>query len=78
MYRANEATDVQHDFCCVGDNRKERDMPTTATAPRPNTVGMREAARFFTDDFLAVALFSALGLLVSLVAAFSGEQGVWL
>ncbi len=40
--------------------------------------GMRAAPRFFTEEFLAVALFSAIGLLVSLIAVFLGEQGVWL
>ena len=40
--------------------------------------GMREAPRFFTEEFLAVALFSAIGLLVSLIAVFFGEPGVWL
>jgi hypothetical protein len=39
--------------------------------------GIRKAARFFTDEFLAVALFSGIGLLVSLVAVVFGEQGVW-
>jgi|HubBroStandDraft_5_1064220.scaffolds.fasta_scaffold159245_3 hypothetical protein len=28
-------------------------------------------------EFLAIALFSGIGLLVSLVAVFFGEQGVW-
>jgi hypothetical protein len=40
--------------------------------------GLREAPRLFTEEFLAVALFSAIGLLVSLIAVFFGEQGVWL
>ena len=39
--------------------------------------GMHHAARFFTEEFLAVALFSGIGLLVSLSAVFFGEQGVW-
>jgi len=55
-------------------------MLTTATAIYRDTNATRtkQAARFFTDDFLAVALFCAIGLLVSLIAAFSGVQGVWL
>lgn len=40
--------------------------------------GMRRAPRVFAEEFLAVALFSAIGLLVSLVAVFFGEQGIWL
>ena len=50
----------------------------TAISTRANAVWKQEAAKFFTDEFLAVALFSAIGLLVSLVAVFSGEPGVWL
>ena len=55
-------------------------MLKTATVffPDASAAWMQEAARFFTDEFLAVALFSGIGLLVSLVAVFSGEQGVWL
>jgi hypothetical protein len=40
--------------------------------------GIQGAARFLTEEFLAVALFSGIGLLVSLIAVFFGEQGVWL
>lgn len=57
-------------------------MLTTSTAisPGANTARTQEAeaARFFTDEFIAVALFSGIGLLVSLVAIFFGERGVWL
>jgi hypothetical protein len=55
-------------------------MMTTATGifSRAKAAGAQKAARFFTDEFLAVALFSAIGLLVALVVAFSGEPGVWL
>ena len=55
-------------------------MLTTATAisARASAARMQDTARFFTDEFLAVALFSGIGLLVALVVAFSGEQGVWL
>jgi len=55
-------------------------MLTTATAISRVAKAARthKAARFLTDEFIAVALFSAIGLLVSLIAVFSGEQGVWL
>jgi hypothetical protein len=64
----------------LGDNCEESDMLKTATVffPDASAAWMQEAARFFTDEFLAVALFSGIGLLVSLIAVFSGEQGVWL
>ena len=65
-------------FLPLGDSCKESYMLKTATTPDANVAGMQEAARFFTDEFLAVALFSGIGLLVALVAAFFGEQGVWL
>jgi hypothetical protein len=54
-------------------------MLTTATAISPgvNAAQMQGAAKFFTDEFVAVALFRAMGLLVPLAAVFSGEQGVW-
>jgi hypothetical protein len=53
-------------------------MLTTALSPDATVARTRETPRFFTDEFLAVALFSAIGLLVSLVAVISGEQGVWI
>jgi hypothetical protein len=39
---------------------------------------MQQAGRFFSEEFHTVALFSGIGLLVSLVAVFFGEQGVWI
>jgi hypothetical protein len=62
----------------LGDSCKESYMLKTATAPDANAAGMRDAARIFTDEFVAVALFSGIGLLVALAAAFFGEQGVWI
>ena len=38
---------------------------------------MRERTKFFSNDFLAVALFGGGGLLISLIAAVCGEQGSW-
>ena len=66
-------------FLLLGDNCEESDMLKTATVffPDASAAWMHEAARFFTDEFLAVALFSGIGLLVSLSAVFFGEQGVW-
>jgi len=39
---------------------------------------LEEPAEFLSDDFLAVVLFSGIGLLVSLIAVGTGVQGVWL
>ena len=39
---------------------------------------LEEPARYLSDDFRAVALFSGLGLAVTLIAVCNGVQGVWL
>jgi hypothetical protein len=41
-------------------------------------VKLEEPAEFFGDDFRAVALFSGIGLLLTLIAVSKGMQGVWL
>jgi len=41
-------------------------------------VKLDEPAELFGEEFLAVAMFSAIGLLVTLVAVSFGVQGVWL
>jgi hypothetical protein len=40
-------------------------------------VRLEKPARRFSDDFLAVAMFSGIGLLLTLVAVNCGVQGVW-
>ena len=35
-------------------------------------------SKTFTDDFFAIAIFSGVGLLLSLVAIICGQQGLWL
>jgi hypothetical protein len=39
---------------------------------------LEKPAEFLSDEFRAVVLFCGIGLLVSLVAAYAGVQGVWL
>ena len=39
---------------------------------------LQEPAEFFSDDLRAVVLFCGIGLLVSLIAVYTGVQGVWL
>jgi hypothetical protein len=41
-------------------------------------VKLDEPAELLGEDFVAVAMFSAIGLLVTLVAVSFGVQGVWL
>jgi len=39
---------------------------------------MQEPDEIFSNDFFAVALFSGIGLVVSLIAVICSEQGSWL
>jgi hypothetical protein len=39
---------------------------------------LEEPLDFLSEDFRAVLLFSGIGLLVALIAAIAGVQGVWL
>jgi hypothetical protein len=41
-------------------------------------VKLDEPAELLGENFLAVAVFSGIGLLLTLVAAICGVQGVWL
>ena len=41
-------------------------------------VKLDEPAERLGEDFLAVAMFSGIGLVVTLLAASCGVQGVWL
>jgi hypothetical protein len=42
------------------------------------TAKLEEPAPLLSDEFRAVLLFSGIGLLVALIAAITGVQGVWL
>lgn len=59
-------------------------MPKAARIPSPISVpriytekSAVPAKRSDTTEFVAVALFSGIGLLVSLVVVILGVQGVW-
>lgn len=39
---------------------------------------MRNLTKYFSNDHSAVLLFSGMGLLVSLIAAFCNERGLWI
>ena len=58
------------------------DWPTSAVGRYSQTTTMenpyRNSLGFFSSDFIAVALFSGIGLAVSLIAIACGEQGSWL
>jgi hypothetical protein len=40
-------------------------------------IRLEKPASRFSDDFMAVALFSGIGLVLTLVAVSCGVQGVW-
>jgi len=48
-------------------------MPTTIPAVSRDA----NAAGIFNDDFFAVALFSGIGLLATLISIVCGVQGSW-
>jgi hypothetical protein len=54
-------------------------MPTdiAVTFRNSKTLDVKVPSNKFTDDFFAVAIFSGVGLLVSLVAIVCGQQGLW-
>ena len=51
-------------------------MPTIAriAAPIPSAISSKKSD---SSDFVAVALFSGIGLLTSLIAILAGVQGAW-
>lgn len=54
--------------------QSEDSMPTFIKM----VIKLEEPAWFLSDDFCAVALFSGIGLVVTLIAASCGVPGVWL
>jgi hypothetical protein len=64
----------------VADAQLEGIMPTTLPLriPATNALRMNEPSELFTGEFFAIALFSGIGLFISLIAAVCGEQGIWL
>jgi hypothetical protein len=38
---------------------------------------MRKLTKYLSNDLYAVLLFSGIGLLVSLIAVFCNERGLW-
>lgn len=54
-------------------------MPTTLPVVRRDVyaTNTQKPLGIFTDDFFAVALFSGIGLLATLIAIICGEQGSW-
>lgn len=59
---------------------QEKPMPCSSLRLRHMTceeLEMKEPMKFFSNDFLAVALFSGIGLVVSLIAVICNEQGSW-
>jgi hypothetical protein len=54
-------------------------MPTVIPSHFPRIEDCRvQVPSDYSEDFLAVASFSGIGLIIALIAVFCGEQGVWL
>ena len=53
--------------------RYEENMPTFIKM----AISLDKPAPRFSDDFIAVALFSGIGLVMTLVAVSCGVQGAW-
>jgi hypothetical protein len=64
----------------VADAQLKDIMPTTLPLwmPATNALRMNEPSELFTGEFFAIALFSGIGLIIGLIAAMCGEQGIWL
>ena len=53
-------------------------MPTTLPVRHDaNITDTQNPLGIFSDEFFAAALFSGIGLLVTLIAIICGEQGSW-
>jgi len=50
-------------------------MPKTAPIVTPASVS--SSAKSDSSEFVSIALFSGIGLLISLVAVIMGVQGAW-
>ena len=66
-------------FVPARGNYEEPEMPREipVAASGSDAVHARMTSKIFTDDFYAVALFSGIGLLITVVAIVSGVQGEW-
>jgi hypothetical protein len=53
--------------------RWESSMPTSIKM----IAGLEQPSEFASDGFRSAALFVWIGLMVALIAASTGEQGVW-
>jgi len=54
-------------------------MPTNILVISRNakTLDVQVPSKTLSDDFFAVAIFSGIGLLISLFAVICGQQGLW-
>jgi len=52
-------------------------MPTAIRSSAPISVSRTASGKFDYNQFVAVALFSGIGLLLSLVAVICDVQGAW-
>jgi hypothetical protein len=54
-------------------------MPTNIPIATRHTkvAGIKNSSMLFSDEFFAIALFSGIGLLLSLIAIICDQQGIW-
>jgi len=52
-------------------------MPKVARVSAPISIPTARSSQSDSNQFVSVALFSGIGLLVSLIAVLSGVQGAW-
>ena len=52
-------------------------MPTAVRVSAPTPASTTASTKFDYHQFVLIALFSGIGLLVSLVAVILGVQGAW-
>jgi hypothetical protein len=52
-------------------------MPTAIRVSTPISASTDSAKKSDSNQFVSIALFSGIGLLISLVAILFGVQGVW-
>jgi hypothetical protein len=55
----------------------EPDMPTAIRVSTPISASTDSAKKSDSNQFVSIALFSGIGLLISLAAVLLGVQGAW-
>ena len=73
-----EPATVETNFAVHGRLRRRQQCEDTMPTFIRIAADIEEPAKLLSDELRAVALFGGIGLLVLLIAASTGVQGVWL